>query len=87
MGRTHFVPLCTNFFFPKSSKLWHQKTGFGTGHQDIGHKLKIARDLKQITSGCNFAAKLATIHTGLSSSNSNLSKFSSEIFKEATGRI
>ena len=79
MGGTNFVPLCTKFFF--------QKTGFGTGHQDIGHKLKIARDLTQITSGCNFAVKPATIHTGSSSSNSNLNKFRSEIFKEATGRI
>jgi len=26
-------------FFPKNLNLWHQKIGFGTGHQDIGQKL------------------------------------------------
>ena len=26
-------------FFPKNLKSWHQKIGFGKGHQDIGQKL------------------------------------------------
>ena len=32
---TEFVPT----FFSVNLKLWHQKIGFGTGHQDIGQKL------------------------------------------------
>jgi len=28
-----------HLFFPKNLKLWHQKIGFGTGHEDIGQKL------------------------------------------------
>jgi len=28
-----------SIFFPENLKFWHQKKGFGTGHQDIGQKL------------------------------------------------
>ena len=35
----NFVLLCTNFFFLKNFKLWHQKIDSGTGHHDIGQKL------------------------------------------------
>ena len=36
-----FIPT----FFLKIFKLWHQKIGFGTGHQDIGQKLYLALSL------------------------------------------
>ena len=39
LGGTHFVPICTHFFFPKNLKLRHQKIDFGTGYQVIGQKL------------------------------------------------
>jgi len=34
----NFLPLFTNFFFPKNLKLWYQKVGFAPGHEDIGQK-------------------------------------------------